>query len=113
MVASSCYPETGPTIDRILDTLSDSHRREIIYYFETVADGPTATVEELVGRLEERVPDRDRRELTTAIHHHHLPKLQSRGWLEFDRRSGTVRYEGHQSVAALLEELAAAFATER
>lgn len=109
METAPCYPEKAPKVDRILDTLSSSLRREIIHYFENDSHGMTTTVEELVAHLDEQVPDYDREELATVLLHNHLPKLQSREWLEFERRSESIRYYGHDSAEQLLREVAEVF----
>ena len=92
-----------------MDTLSDSDRREAIHYFENHSSQMTATVDELVTHMDTRVPDKDREELSIVLLHNHLPKLQSRGWLEFEHRSKTIRYHGHESVEQLLEDMLAVF----
>lgn len=109
METAPCYPEKAPKVDQVLDTLSSSLQREVIHYFENYNRGKTATFEELVVHLDERVPDSDREGLSIALVHHHLPKLQAREWLEFERRSESIRYYGNESVEQLLKEVTEVF----
>lgn len=109
MGATECYPDKAPRVDRLMDTLSSDLRREVVHYFENFASGRTATVEELVAHVDQRVPHRDREELVVALRHSHLPKLQARGWIDLDDRNDTVQYHGHDSVEQLLRELVEVF----
>ncbi|MDF9748354.1 DUF7344 domain-containing protein [Natrinema salsiterrestre] len=104
-----CYPDKAPMIDRFMDTLSNSVRRETIHYFENHNSGKTSTVDEVVAHIEARVPDKDREELSLLLQHKHLPKLQSRGWLEFENRSDTIRYHGNELAQRWLEDVVEVF----
>lgn len=106
----TCYPDKAPRVDRLMDTLGNSDRREVIHYFENFLSGTTATVDELVSHIVERVPGKDSQKLSIELLHSHLPKLQSRGWLEFDRRNKTIQYYGHETADQLLEDLIEVFA---
>ena len=110
MGASDCYPRKAPKVNAVLDTLSHHLRREVIHYFENVASELTATVDELVTHVDARVPREDRETLAAALAHSHLPKLAERGWLDFDRRTGHVRYHGHDEAAGLLRDVEAVVA---
>ena len=94
MVSVTCYPNKAPKMDRLMDTLSNSDRRVAIHYFENHNSGTAAMVDEVVTHIDTKVPHKDREELSLVLLHHHLPKLQSRGWLEFEHRSQTIRYHG-------------------
>lgn len=109
MGPAGCYPNKAPMIDQLMDTLSNSVRREIIHYFENHNSRKNATVDELVIHIGTRVPNKDREELLLTIRHNHLPKLQSRGWLEFEYRSNTIRYYGHGSVQQWLRDVLEVF----
>lgn len=71
MPASECYPDKAPTVDTLLDTLSQNLRREIIRSFENQINQSSATFDELVSYLDSRVPDATRGELTVVLHHTH------------------------------------------
>lgn len=110
MASSDCYPDKAPQVDSVLDTLRNNVRRELIHFFENLTTETTATLEELVAHIERRVPAEDGARLSTRLVHEHLPKLQSRGWIDFDRRTGTIRYHGHSSAGQLVQEVADIFA---
>lgn len=105
MPSGRCSFESGSRVDELFDTLSHRLRREVIDYFEEHAEGDAATLDELVVHIEQRVPRSVPDTLETQLRHVHLPKLGERGWLEFDRRTGHVRYEGHAEAAAWLGEV--------
>ncbi len=109
MSPANYHPSEAPTVDQVLDTLCHSLRRAIVHYFERLASEPTASLGELVAHLEQRVPDRDCSEISTALVHVHIPKLETRGWLEFERRTETVRYYGHDTAGRLLRQVAEVF----
>ena len=109
MVSAPCYPDKAPEVDRLLDTLSDNLQRELIHYFENVATEDTASLEDVVAHVDGRVPATDPEELAKLLHHVHLPKLAERGWLEYDVRSETIRYRGHDDAEALLTEVLEVF----
>lgn len=103
---------TRPFIDDVFGVLADWRRREVCRFFvetgtETAsvddlamlvagcrpvdADGPPPAHDELVAVLEER----------------HLPRLDAAGVVDYDGRSGTVRYWGQPTVEKWLEHVAA------
>jgi hypothetical protein len=106
MAQTECYPDKAPTTNRLLDTLRQHLRREVIHYFENIESTDTATLEEVAEHIGPRVPDMDRESVVLELTHKHLPKLESNGWVEFDTRSHHIRYLGHDSAEALLTELA-------
>lgn len=104
MGSAGCYPDKAPRVNALLDALAHHLRREVIHYFETEARTSTASLDAVVAHIDNRVP-RDREELTTALVHRHLPKLATEGWLEFDQRSGEIRYHGNDRAPRLLAEV--------
>jgi streptomycin 6-kinase len=109
MSSQACYPEKAPKVDELLDTLSHHLRRELVLYFETHADNESATLDDVVAHIEQRVPAESTETLHIEIHHNHLPKLAERGWLDYDRRSGHIRYRGHDQATRWVEEVCAVF----
>jgi hypothetical protein len=105
MSSSECYPDEAADVDLLMDTLSHHHRRAAIHFFENVADGPVASVDELAAHLEDRVPGETADQLETTLYHHHLPLLEDRGWVEYDQRTRDVRYHGDALAAQRLSEL--------
>ncbi|MFD1644358.1 DUF7344 domain-containing protein [Haloarchaeobius litoreus] len=105
MSLESCYPDKSPAIDDLLDVLCDNLRRETIHYFENCTEERTATVDELVAHIDDRVPAPPREQLRIQLRHVHLPKLSDRGWLDFDADTGRVRYRGNDQAGQLTREV--------
>lgn len=92
------------SLDSTLELLSDYDRRCLLGYLRDDPDG-TATVEELVDHLADKrakrtddAPDIDR--IETRLHHTHIPKLANAGVIEYDDRSGEIRYWGEDRLEA-------------
>lgn len=69
-----------------------------------------ATTEELVehihtSKAEQSDETRDRNQLTTELHHVHLPKLTDEGVIEYDPRSQQLRYHGEKRLEEWLERI--------
>lgn len=105
MVPSVDSPVSPEECDRLLDTLSHELRRETIRAFETNAVPADTRVESLARELESSIDHRDEREIGGELRHAHLPKLESRGWLEFDRRTADVYYSGYARAPRILEHV--------
>lgn len=100
--------ESSERLDSELKVLSSRERREILDCFVGM-DTETATVETLSDRLGRAWGDGggDQSPPTEAIqaklHHVHLPKLADCGFLEYDPRSNTVRYQPDERVEKLVQ----------
>lgn len=96
--------------DAILRALSDGERREIVAYLRRGEDD-LASVDELAAFLAARdVPTADetsrtRESAAIAARHVHLPLLSEQDVVEFDARSGAVRYQSDERVEAVLDSL--------
>lgn len=81
-----------PALDESLAALKSCHRREILYELDD-AESDLVDLDELVdAKLAVDPGATDREEVIANLHHSQLPKLDEMGWIDFDRRSGTVRY---------------------
>lgn len=98
-------PAKVSRMDTLLQTLAHHVRREIIYYFEYIAESESATLEELIAHLSDRVSDQSRRTLGITLVHNHLPVLSDRGWVDYDSRTNEVRYRGHLMAAQLIHDI--------
>lgn len=86
-----------PALDRVLEGLSRERDRHILYH---LMDNEPTEFDELVdaiaaveaGRSAAAVPDDVHEEIRTKLYHMRLPKLEDLGIIEFDERSGAVRY---------------------
>jgi hypothetical protein len=93
----------------LLNTLSDNIRRELIHYFENFASDEIAPLKRVVSHIEGRVPAVDEAELRMSLRHTHIPKLEQRGWIDYDDRTKVIRYHGHEQAEELLAELTDVF----
>ena len=90
--------------DAIYRCLADARRRDVLRYLREADDG-TASVDDLTAYVVEQetnspVPDREK--VAVSLYHTHLPMLADEGFVEFDERSGTVRYHPHQALERIL-----------
>jgi len=102
-------PETVPipqSFDTVLDLLSVSRRRTLLYHLEC-RDGTTVPFEELVDAVFERersIPKRSsprsREVVRSSLDGVHLPKLEEAGIVEYDDRQ--VRYRSNPALASCL-----------
>lgn len=101
-----------PFIDDVFAVLADWRRREICQFFlETDVDA--ASVDELAmlvagtrpPGVEGEVPTHD--EVVVALDQTHLPQLDAAGVVDYDDRTGTVRYWGQPTVEKWLEHVTA------
>lgn len=101
---------TNHRLDTCLHLVADRHRRRVINHLRHETDG-TATFDTLVDQVHSRAsdtkdgPPRGREALAIQLHHTHLPKLAAHGVVEFDPRSGAVRYRSDEQVESVLDSL--------
>jgi len=105
MSTNACYPDKAPVVNDLLDTLCHPVRREVVYYFEQTTESDGAAFDALVGRLDERMPSETDEQLRITLRHTHLPKLENRGWLEYDSDTDHIVYHGHDTAEQLLGEV--------
>ena len=99
---------TNQSLDACLRLVADRQRRRVIDHLRH--DAPeTTTFDDLVDRLDGRTPDAKdgppRDELVVQLHHVHLPTLSDYGVVEYDHRSGDVRYRPDERVEAVIDSL--------
>ena len=91
-------PDGGAlAIDEALSALAHPTRRCVLYYLK---DEEVADLEELgaavagmqTGTPPDEVPGDERDRVAAELAHTHLPKLDEALFIEYDRRSQTVRY---------------------
>jgi len=98
-------------VDEVLALLADARRRRVLYELRDRSDD-VATLDELVDAL---LPEEDgaaddpaHERVAASLCHHHLPKLADAGVVQYDERSGVVRYEKDDDLLeSWLERLAA------
>lgn len=95
--------------DACLRLVSDKHRRAVIQHLRDESSLET-TIDDLTRQLHGDPVSgngggQDRDQLAVRLVHSHLPKLADYGVIEYDLRSGTVRYRPDEQVEALLDSL--------
>ncbi|MFB6201942.1 MAG: ArsR family transcriptional regulator [Halorhabdus sp.] len=101
---------TNHGLDACLPLVADRHRRRVIQCLRHESTG-TTTFEALVDQVHSlgsdssNGPRRDREELAIQLRHTHLPKLADRGVVEFDHRTGVVRYHPDEQLETVLDSL--------
>lgn len=84
--------------------LLGQHERRCLIRFLQAAETDRVPISDVVSHLQKQDLASDtREELTIALYHKHLPKLDAIEAIQFDSRSGTVRYDGDELLDALLE----------
>lgn len=106
-ILSQVSVESGE-LDRLFSTLSSRRRRWILYYLvsseeEAVERAELADAilahERNDGQIEDP-PPKDTIELD--LHHSVLPRLKDEGYIDYDPRQGTIRYDGPPELANCL-----------
>lgn len=99
-------------LDDLLGALADQHRRFALYYLQEETE---AEIEELALQVaawsEEKpideVTDDELQALLMEFQHNHLDRLRDTGSIDYDERSGTIRYDASSKILdALLRVLA-------
>jgi hypothetical protein len=103
--------ESCPFIDSVLTVLADWHRREICKFF-VETDAETATVEELAMLVAGCRPataggEQSHEAVVAELTETHLPCLAASGVVDYDSRSGRVRYWGQPTLEKWLEHISA------
>lgn len=105
MASAECYPEKAPKVNELMDTLCHHLRRELIFYFEHCIESDSASLDEAIAHVNARVSGTTAEELRISLVHSHIPKLQERGWIDYDPRTGDMQYHGHTSADEWLNEV--------
>lgn len=93
----------SPAMEDLLVALGHPLRREVLRY---CAERSTRhmDLQSLADHLvvEGRHDERDRERVALLLHHLHLPKLADTGLVEFDPKSGQVRYHPSDELEQLI-----------
>lgn len=101
--------EATPSHDTILSLLSDSRRRELLYYLRTFEPGSTVPVDSLVDRLIQvergETSGEDRRQrIAIDLQHRCLPRLADAGVIDYHDSSEIVRNTWETPMDAWIEQ---------
>ena len=109
-MVTSMSTMAGQTLDECLTLLADRCRRRVVHQLRHEITGKT-TMDDLVDRMySDKVQfddsrGMDREQLAIQLYHTSLPKLEAHGVVEYDRGSGTVRYQSDDQIEAVLDSL--------
>ncbi|AQL43237.1 hypothetical protein BV210_11135 [Halorientalis sp. IM1011] len=67
------------------------------------------SVSTVLSHLDDETSGHDANQLDIQLVHTHLPKLDRRGWIDYDAQRGSIRYHGHDSAHRHLSDLCAMF----
>lgn len=96
----------APTDDHYRCIASERRRHVLAYLRES--DRETESLDDLVEHVVSRESDSpppDRERVAIDLYHCHLPVLADADVVDFDSRTETVRYRGHERVEALLDDV--------
>lgn len=101
-------------LNRIFGGLSHPRRRCILYSLRKKGTAAVADLAATVAAWEQDVPvgevsDATSRRVQADLRHVHLPKLENDGFLEYDFRSSTVRYDSQPDALDEFIDLASRF----
>lgn len=89
------------TLDTIFEVLSSRRYRQILYHLVTM-DGEVIERAEVADVVEPNETDSaaapSKEDVLRDLHHRVLPRLQDLGFIEYDTRHGTVRYDAPPAV---------------
>lgn len=97
--------ERGDLVTRrneIAHILSDEVRRCAIEFLRQT--GPACETGDVAAKVAHAIDESEER-VVMVLHHTHLPQLESRGIIEYDKRNGDIRYCGDEILEAVLDEL--------
>jgi len=88
-------------IDTAFELLADRRRRAVLEVLRTAPRG-ALELPALVDAVATEF-DADDEDLESQLYHHHLPKLERAGVVEYDREEGVVVYDSHPLVERCLD----------
>jgi hypothetical protein len=108
--AGASDPVSTPSLDTVFDLLSDQRRRYVLYHLVNAADD-TVDYEDLAEQVAVweaggDPSDEHVERVATDLYHSHLPKLTESNVVDFDQRSGDVRFWGQPTVEEYAEHAA-------
>lgn len=100
----------GLDLGKLMDVLSHERRRYVVYYLQGSATDVVA-LDELVSTVgdwqtppETEPTDDYLTDVERTLRHQHLPKLEAHGIVDFDPRTGTIRFWNDLPKRAWLEQ---------
>jgi len=93
--------------DSLYRSLAHQRRRHLLRYLQTAEESVIkldTLVEDIVQKESDSLTS-DKESIRIDLYHVHLPLLNEKGVIDFDHRSETVRYQGHQRLEAELKQI--------
>lgn len=107
----------GTRLDSLFEVLSSRRRRFVLYHLATMDDPVVereALADAVLAHERRAAPESEsptRADVLRDLHHRVLPRLRADGFIDYDERHGTVRYDAPASFAdclSIIRELEAA-----
>lgn len=98
-------------LDRLFSIVSSRRRRWILYHLLSTGDAVIERAELADAILEHEQNDGQSEEppprasIVLDLHHNELPRLKDEGYIDYDHRQGTIRYEGSPELANCLDTI--------
>ena len=97
-------------LDDILGALADQDRRFALYYLQEEKEGDVVELARQVAAWKSKkstagVTDDELQRVLIEFRHNHLEKLQDAGCIEYDERSGAIRYRDPLTLLEVLLRL--------
>lgn len=90
------------TLNRVFGLLEDQRQRYVLAALDATP-GRAMSTDELADHLLDSDPSAvDRDNVLVSLHHSKLPHLAATGVIDFDARTGTVRYHGADTVTEFI-----------
>lgn len=91
--------------DTVFEVLADRHRRATLGYLRKSSDDVVSfgTLVTYIAESDVESDGHDRGQLAVRLHHVTVPRLADAGLVEYDTRSGSIRYRGHPVVETCLD----------
>lgn len=94
-------PKNSSWMDRAFNAFAHPIRREVLCLLHEF-DGTSTDIDQLTEALVDVLGNPHEHEMRVQLHHQHLPNLQTVGFIEYDQRSGDIRYQSHEFVERIL-----------
>lgn len=97
------------SLDVLLDVLASERRRALIAHLrdqpESTASFEAATraVLKKIARKQGYQPNHD--DIQSSLQHHHIPKLEDAGVVDYDSRTQTIRYHENERLETVYERV--------
>lgn len=97
------------SLDVLLDTLASERRRALIAHLRDQPEAAgsfeeaTKAVLTEIARKQGYQPNHD--DVQSSLQHHHIPKLEDAGVIEYDSQTQTIRYHENERLETVLERV--------